>query len=60
MQEVLGFQNKMEADGFNLQGEVKTELSMLRDELSVEEAKRREYDSNLVSEINGFLSELKQ
>ena len=55
MQDVLNFQNKVEADGIRLQGEVKVELGIIKDELQKEENKRREYDSNLILEVNTFL-----
>ena len=59
MQKVLEFENKVQADGYKLQDTVKTELSIIVDELSQEEAKRREYDQNLLFEVTNFLNELK-
>ena len=47
-QEILKFENKTTADGYKLQGLVKTEISILHDDLAREEHKRREYDSNLL------------
>ena len=44
MQKVLEFENKVQADGYRLQGLVKTELSILSEELAQEEMKRREFD----------------
>ena len=58
LQEILDFENRVEADGHKLQGLVKTELSILHDELVQEEVKRREFDQNLLLEVNTFLNEL--
>ena len=59
MQKVLEFESKVNADGQKLQGLVKTELSILGEELGQEETKRREFDQNLLFEVNSFLNELK-
>ena len=47
-QEILRFENKVQADGMRLQETVNTELNILKEELRNEEVKRREYDSNLL------------
>ena len=59
MADIKKFQNKVEADGHHLQDEVKTELSIIQDELHDEERKRRDYDNTLLFDVKAFLSELK-
>ena len=59
MQKVLEFENKTQADGYKLQDTVKTELSIILDELGQEEAKRRDYDQTLLFEVTNFLNDLK-
>ena len=55
--QVQDFQWKVEAQGFQLQDEVKTELSTIQDDLQNEEKKRREYDADLLCDVKMFLDD---
>ena len=59
MQEVAIFESKKKAEENKLQSIIKSELSILHDDLKKEERVRREYDQNFTYEVNVFLNKLK-